>query len=69
MLTLFTSPTCPKCRVIKAKLTAANIEYNVSEDMEEMSKYNIKTLPMGLSEDGTLLSFADLVKLTKEAHA
>lgn len=69
MLTLFTSPTCPKCRVIKAKLTAANIPYSVSEDMEEMSKHNIRTLPMGLTDDGTLLSFNDLVKLTKEANA
>lgn len=66
MLTVFTSPTCPNCRVTKLKLTAANIPFEICEDMEEMAKYNIKQLPFGvLVEDGTevILSHKDLIAL------
>ena len=69
MLTLFTSPTCPKCRVIKAKLATTNIDYETSEDIAELESYGVKSLPAAIDRStGALLGFNDLVALTKEAR-
>jgi glutaredoxin len=42
---IYTLPTCPKCKVAKAKLAAAGIEYEECQDMAEMEKYNLKSAP------------------------
>lgn len=69
MLTLFTSPTCPKCRVIKAKLATTNIEYEISEDIAELDAYGVKSLPVAIDRtNGALLDFNGLVALTREAR-
>lgn len=52
---LFKSTTCPQCKVAKAKLDAAGIEYREELDMAVMEQYGIKTIPT-LYVDGTKIN-------------
>ena len=55
-------PHCPRCDVIKRKLTAANIEYKENEDAVLAEKYSDMFWPLGLIQDGnTLLDFIELL--------
>lgn len=46
MITVYSSSTCPKCKVLKMKLDKLGIVYNVNENISEMEKLGIKSLPM-----------------------
>lgn len=37
---------CPKCRVLEAKLGAKNIEYDKTQNIEELSEKNFNSLPV-----------------------
>ena len=65
---LYSSSTCPKCKVIKMKLEKAGIEYTVNENIEEMQKLGIKTLPYLQISDGTLLDFAEAIAFIKNVE-
>ena len=64
MITVYSSSTCPKCKVLKMKLDKAGIEYQVNENIEEMSALGIKTIPM-MQIDDQLLDFGEAVKYVK----
>ena len=49
---------CPKCSVLKKKLEANEIEYQESNDVDEMLGLGISQVPV-LSVDGELLSFVE----------
>jgi predicted DsbA family dithiol-disulfide isomerase len=59
---LYSSATCPKCKVLKAKLDKANITYTVNENIEDAKELGIKSFPYLLLDDGTLLDFGAAVK-------
>ena len=61
---LYSSSTCPKCKVLKMKLDKAGFSYVANENVEEMQKLGIKTLPYLQLDDGTLLDFGAAVKYT-----
>lgn len=44
VVTLFTI-NCPKCKVLESKLNKANISYAICNDIQEMKKLGIDTLP------------------------
>lgn len=52
------STGCPKCSVLKKKLEANEIEYQESNDVDEMLGLGISQVPV-LSVDGELLSFVE----------
>ena len=56
-MTVYSTSTCPKCKVLKTKLERAGIEYTANENMEEMRELGIKSVPYLKLEDGTLLDF------------
>ena len=64
MITVYSSSTCPKCKVLKMKLDKAGIEYQVNENIEEMNAIGIKTIPM-MQVDDQLLDFGEAVKYVK----
>ena len=64
MITVYSSSTCPKCKVLKMKLDKAGIEYQVNENIEEMTAMGIKTIPM-MQVDDQLLDFGEAVKYVK----
>lgn len=51
------STHCPKCNILAAKMKAKNIEYVENNDIDEMQKLGIMSVPY-LSVDGELLDFA-----------
>ncbi len=59
---LYSSSTCPKCKVLKMKLEKAGVKYTVNENIEEMQVLGIKTLPYLQTDNGTLLDFGAAVK-------
>ena len=65
MITVYSSATCPNCKMLKLKLDKAGIPYAVNENIEEMEKLGIKSLPRLELEDGTLLSFGDAIRYIK----
>lgn len=50
MIKLYTFPTCPKCRIVKKKLEAVNLEYDLIEDENKTTEFansiGIKEVPI-----------------------
>ena len=63
---VYSSTTCPNCRMIKSKLTKLGIEYTVNENMDEMRTLGIKGIPSIQLDDGTILDYAATIKYVKE---
>lgn len=55
MIKLYTSATCPTCKMIKTKLQQKNIPYQEIDDIEYLKSKNIMRLPVMEFEDGTIL--------------
>lgn len=53
-VTLYKTPTCPRCKVLMIKLDKAGIQYDVVEDMSTMAERGIKQAPI-LEVNGELL--------------
>ncbi len=58
-ITLY-STGCPKCQVLKEKLSAKNVKYAENNSIEEMEKLNITRVPV-LGVDGKLLEFREAI--------
>lgn len=54
-MTLYTSPTCPTCRVVKMKFDKAGIQYDVVDDVAAVAALGFKGVPCLKLDDGTLL--------------
>ena len=59
---VYSSSTCPKCKVLKIKLDKAGVKYTVNENIEDMEILGIKSIPYLQLDNGTLLDFAEAVK-------
>lgn len=59
---VYSSSTCPKCKVLKMKLDKAGVKYTVNENVEDMEMLGIKSIPYLQLDNGTLLDFAEAVK-------
>lgn len=44
MITIYSTELCPKCKVLKAKLTAKNIEFEEIQDQEEVARVAEETM-------------------------
>jgi predicted thioredoxin/glutaredoxin len=56
MIRLFHT-SCPKCRILEAKLKSKNIQYEECKDIDTMLEMGILSVPQ-LEVDGELLDFA-----------
>ena len=65
---LYSTSTCPKCKVVKMKLDKAGIKYEVNDNIEEMEALGIKSIPM-LQKDGSLLDFNQIIQFIKQEEA
>ena len=61
-MVLYTKLDCPLCNVAKIKLNAAEIDYTISMNEEEMDKLNIDRLPVLQLDNGMLLGFQEIIK-------
>lgn len=59
------STGCPQCKVLKAKLDAAQISYEVCSDVDAMKALGITSVPM-LNVNGALLGMKDAMVWIKE---
>ena len=55
------STGCPKCNVLKAKLKQKNVDYVENNNVDEMQKMGITTVPM-LMINSDLLNFVEAVE-------
>ena len=63
-IVLFSSG-CPKCKVLKQKLDDRKIEYEVSEDFNELIEQNLQTVPV-LKVNGEYYQFGEAIKVVNE---
>lgn len=57
MITIFTTEICPKCKILKKKLSDKNIDYVEVNDMDKLLELNILEVPV-LKIDDTMFDFA-----------
>lgn len=57
MITIYTTETCPRCKILKKKLTDKNIDYVEVNDMDKLLELNIVEVPV-LKIDDTMFDFA-----------
>lgn len=65
-ITLYTTH-CPKCKVLKSKMDAVELTYNICEDVEQMLSLGIQTAP-ALGINGEILDFGQAIKWLKENY-
>lgn len=53
---------CPKCRILEKKLQDKRVEYDTVEDVEEMKKIGISTVPVLSVPDKGNLQYLDAIK-------
>ena len=56
---LYTTTTCTRCPIIKKKLDEAGIEYTIDQNVEEMVKLGIRSVPV-LEVGGKLLTWFEI---------
>lgn len=60
MVTIY-STGCPRCNVLKTKLTQANIEFVVSEDIDYLIEKGYQTVPV-LEVDDNFMDFGAAIE-------
>lgn len=65
MVVLYTTATCPKCKLLKAKMDAKGIEYREETDVSIMKTKSIDAVPV-LEVDGSLLEYGNANKWVNE---
>lgn len=61
MSIIFYSTHCPRCKVLETKLKQKNVEYVECNDVEEMEKKGISSVPcLGVNEE--IMDFGAAVK-------
>ena len=55
------STGCPRCNILKSKLDANGVEYEVCDDIEKMESLGIISVPV-LGVDDELLGFTDAIQ-------
>ena len=58
MITIYTTETCPKCKILKKKLDSKNIEYNEVNDIEILKSLDIYDVPI-LEVNDKYLNFSE----------
>jgi glutaredoxin len=59
LITLY-STHCPRCEVLETKLNQKGIEFKIVENIEEMEKLGIQSVPM-LKIDDNIMNFTEAI--------
>lgn len=65
MITIYTTATCPKCKILKKKLDDKGIAYEEFTDEDEMQRMGIMSVPV-LDVDGEQMDFPQAIKYVNE---
>jgi len=68
MVTIYTVPGCPKCALLKRKATELGIEYEESQDVNEVVNAGFHSAPV-MWYDGKFYPFKDALGLLKRVGA
>ena len=58
MIKIYTTDTCPRCKVLKMKMDAKGIPYESITDVDEINNLGIMSVPYMQVDDGELMDFA-----------
>ena len=58
MVKIYTTDTCPRCKVLKIKMDEKGIPYESITDVKEIQKLGIMSVPYMQIDDGELMDFA-----------
>lgn len=61
---IYSTPTCVKCKMLKAMFDKKGIEYEECQDVLLMQNMGIMSVPMVELSNGELIGFEDASKLT-----
>ena len=67
MITIYTTATCPKCKILKKKMDDKGIVYEEFTDENEMQRMGILSVPV-LEVDGEQMDFPQAVKYVNERY-
>lgn len=56
---------CPRCKVLKNKLIEKNIDFEISDNFDEIIQKNFQTVPV-LKIDNDYFQFSDAIKVVNE---
>ena len=59
-MTLFKTEMCPKCKILQAKLEDKGLEYEKSNDVQQLVDLGFKTVPV-LEVDGEYMDFGKAI--------
>lgn len=62
---VYSSPSCPKCKILKMELTRRGVEFEDCQDTDKIAAMGIQSVPM-LSINGELFGMADAIRGIKE---
>ena len=65
MITIFTTETCPKCKILKKKLEDKGLEYTEVTDEEKLRQMDILSVPV-MTVNGERMDFAEAIKYVNE---
>ena len=58
MVKIYTTDTCPRCKVLKVKMDAKGIPYESITDVDEIQRLGIMSVPYMQVDDRELMDFA-----------
>ena len=58
---LFTTESCPKCKILKSKLDEKGLKYEKSDNIQELIDLGFKTVPV-LELHGEYMDFGKVIK-------
>ena len=58
MVKIYTTDTCPRCKVLKTKMDAKGIPYESITDVDEIRRLGIMSVPYMQVDDEELMDFA-----------
>lgn len=60
------STNCPQCKVLEKKLIQKGIEFEITNDIDELLEKGIKRAPILKTDDGQYLDFSSAIKYVNE---
>ena len=63
---VYSTPACPKCKILKAKLDKKGISYIEEHSIEKMQELGIDAVPCLQIDEGLLMNFGEANKWVNE---
>lgn len=62
LITVYTTNTCPKCKILKKKLSEKHISFLEEQDVNKMMELDIMSVPKLQIDNESLLDFEEAVR-------